>query len=226
MLRWLTRQYYSKTILPILSCQITAAAAFQQLVSVSLLHMLLHLLLERWERAELDLLGCVAKLPLESEAWRHKHPAIVKQGEERGPQARGAHRLCQRTAAHRDFFNKRGRRRRSRSGRGRAASGGRAATASLACLYIKMVSPRALVYSVTHEILYQKNQQPRVLARIQPQLIFIPSYSSRTLLLKVCLYSLVLLSPFELSKVSVLLPANGWGRGCVAVSPSCPNPAS
>ena len=89
-----------------------------------------------------------------------------------------------------------------------------------------MVSPRALVYSVTHEILYQKNQQPRVLARIQPQLIFIPSYSSRTLLLKVCLYSLVLLSPFELSKVSVLLPANGWGRGCVAVSPSCPNPAS
>ena len=80
MLRWLTRQYYSKTILPILSCQITAAAAFQQLVSVSLLHMLLHLLLERWERAELDLLGCVAKLPLESEAWRHKHPAIVKQG--------------------------------------------------------------------------------------------------------------------------------------------------
>ena len=102
MLRWLTRQYYSKTILPILSCQITAAAAFQQqLVSVSLLHMLLHLLLERWERAELDLLGCVAKLPLESEAWRHKHPAIVKQGEERGPQARGAHRLRQRTAAHR-----------------------------------------------------------------------------------------------------------------------------
>ena len=40
----------------------------------------LHLLLEQWEPAELDLLGCVAKLPLESEAWRHKHTAVVKQG--------------------------------------------------------------------------------------------------------------------------------------------------
>ena len=31
------------------------------------------------------------------------------------------------------------------------------------------------------QTLAQKNRQPRVLARIQPQLIFIPSYSSRTL---------------------------------------------
>ena len=41
-----------------------------------------------WERAELDLLGCVAKLPLESGAWRHKHPAIVKQGAEGAASAR------------------------------------------------------------------------------------------------------------------------------------------
>ena len=39
----------------------------------------LHLMLERWEEAERDLLACVSKLPLEAEAWRHKHTAVVKQ---------------------------------------------------------------------------------------------------------------------------------------------------
>ena len=38
-----------------------------------------HLLLERWEEAEADLLGCVAKLPLEAEAWLHKSTAVVRQ---------------------------------------------------------------------------------------------------------------------------------------------------
>ena len=40
----------------------------------------LHLLLEQWEDAERDLLSCVTKLPLEPEAWRHKHTALVRQG--------------------------------------------------------------------------------------------------------------------------------------------------
>ena len=32
------------------------------------------------EDAERDLLSCVTKLPLEPEAWRHKHTALVRQG--------------------------------------------------------------------------------------------------------------------------------------------------